>query len=270
MDPLTTCNGTGDDITGLIPNTTLYYVDIISFHAYHGFGGDQSRSDVVGKLAPSEGFQQRLAALKNRLSGCHNRTGLNSILIAVTETNAGHQNTNDYESSSDIGGIDAKSFLGGQFWAETLGVSMQHGVDFVTFWSVVEGDELGYIGHDSGAKRPSYHHFRMMAKNFRGSVVTVEDNRPNVKSFAAKASDQVAVMILNQEESTDLPYTVRLNTSAITTGTLKVNVNATMTGEASGTIDRQSSIVLIFDAGGVLQKTIEYKRYGSGAPTETP
>lgn len=270
MDPLTTCNGTGDDITGLIPNTSLYYVDIISFHAYHGFGGDQSRSDVVGKLAPSEGFQQRLAALKTRLSGCHNRTGANAILIAVTETNAGHQNTNDYESSSDIGGVDAKSFLGGQFWAETLGVSMQHGVDFVTFWSVVEGDELGYIGHDSGAKRPSYHHFRMMARNFRGSVVTAMDNRTNVKSFAAKDSDQVVVMILNQEESTDLSYTVRLNTSAITTGTLRVNVNAAMTGEASGTIDRQSSIVLVFNASGALQKTIEYKRYGPGVPTETP
>ena len=270
LDPLTTCDGTGDDITGADPLTGRYYVDIISFHAYHSMGGGQSRSDVVGKLAPSGGFQQRLSALKTRLTGCHNRTGLNAILIAVTETNAGHQNTNDYESSSDIGGVDAKSFLGGQFWAETLGVCMQQGVDFVTFWSVVEGDELGYIGHDSGAKRPSYYHFQMMAKNFRGSVVTATDNVDNVKSFAAKDSDQVAVMILNEEESTDLSYTVRLNTTAIATSTLKVNVNAGMTGETSGTIDRQSSIVLIFDAAGALRKKIEYKRYGPGAPTETP
>jgi hypothetical protein len=269
LDPLTTCNGTGDDITGLIPNTTLYYVDVISFHAYHGFGGEQSRGDVVGQLAPSGGFQQRLGALKTRLSGCHNRTGANAILIAVTETNAGHQNTNDYESSADIGGVDAKSFLGGQMWAETLGVCMQQGVDFVTFWSVVEGDELGYIGHDSGAKRPSYHHFQMMAKNFRGSVVTATDNRDNVKVFAAKDTDQVAVILLNQEESTDLSYTVRLDTSTIATSTLRVNVNAAMTGEASGTIDRQSTIVLIFDAGGALRKKIEYKRYGGGAPTGT-
>ena len=271
LDPLTTCNGTGDDITGPIPNTSLYYVDIISFHAYQGFGGDQERDDVIEALAPSGGFQDRLADLKTRLTGCHNRTGLNAILIAVTETNVGHQNTNDYESASDIDGVDAKSFLGGQFWAEMLGVCMQHGVDFVTFWSVVEGDELGYIGHDSDALRPSYHHFKMMATNFRGSFVTSTDNNHDkVKTFAAKASDQVAVMILNQEQSTDLSYTVRLNTSAITTGTLKVNVDAAMTGEASGTIARQSTIVLIFDAGGALTKTIEYKRYGPGAPTETP
>lgn len=90
-----------------------------------------------------------------------------------------------------------------------------------------------------------------------------------MKSFAAKASDQVAVIILNQEESTDLSYTVRLNTSTIATGTFKVNVDAAMTGEASGTIDRQSTIVLIFDANGALRKKIEYKRYGSSAPTET-
>lgn len=269
LDPLTTCNGTGDDITGTDPSTGRYYIDIISFHAYHGMSGEQLRSEVVGKLAPSEGFQQRLGTLKTRLTGCHNRTGANAILIAVTETNVGHQNTNDFESSSDIGGVDAKSFLGGQFWADTLGVSMLHGVDFVTFWSVVEGDELGYIGHDTGAKRPSYYHFQMMAKNFRGSVVTATDNRDNVKSFAAKDSDQVAVMLLNMEESTDLPYTVRLNTSAIATGTLKVNVNAAMTGETSGTIDRQSSIVLIFDAGGALRKKIEYKRFGASAPVET-
>ncbi len=269
MDPLTTCTGTGDDITGADLNTGRYYIDIISFHTYHGFGGDQSRADVVAKLGPSGGFQQRLGALKTRLAGCHNRTGSNAILIALTETNAGHQNTNDYESAADIDGVDAKSFLGGQFWAETLGVAMQHGVDFVTFWSVVEGDELGYIGHDSGAKRSSYYHFQMMAKNFRGSVVTATDTRDNVKSFAAMAGDQVAVMILNQEESTDLSYTVRLNTTAIATSTLKVNVNAGMTGEASGTIDRQSTLVLIFDTGGALRKKIEYKRYGSGAPVET-
>jgi hypothetical protein len=268
MNPLTTCTGTGDDITGADPNTGRYYVDIISFHTYHGFAGEQSRSDVVGKLAPTSGFQERLGDLKTRLAGCHNRTGVNAILIALTETNVGHQNTNDYESSSDIGGVDAKSFLGGQFWAETLGVCMQYGVDFVTFWSVVEGDELGYIGHDSGVKRPSYYHFQMTATNFRGSVVTATDNRDNVKSFAAKDGDRVSVMILNQEESTDLSYTVRLNTDAIATSTLKVNVNAEMTGEASGTIDRQSTIVLIFEAG-TLRKKIEYKRYGSGAPTET-
>ncbi|HEX6641183.1 MAG TPA: hypothetical protein VF215_08715 [Thermoanaerobaculia bacterium] len=224
---------------------------------------------MVGELAPTAGFQQRLGALKTRLTGCHNRTGLNAILIALTETNVNYQNTNDYESASDIDGVDAKSFLGGQFWAETLGVCMQYGVDFVNFWSVVEGDELGYIGHDSGARRPSYYHFQMMAKNFRGSVVTATDNRDNVKSFAALANDQVAVILLNQEESTDLSYTVRLNTTAIATSTLRVNVDAAMTGEASGTIDRQSSIVLIFDAGGALRKKIEYKRYGTAAPVET-
>jgi hypothetical protein len=76
-------------------------------------------------------------------------------------------------------------------------------------------------------------------------------------------------MLLNMEESTDLTYTVRLNTTAITTSTLKVNVNAAMTGETSGTIDRQSSIVLIFDAGGALRKKIEYKRFGASAPVET-
>jgi hypothetical protein len=269
MDPLTTCTGTGDDITGTDPNTGRYYIDIISFHTYHGFDGGQSRSEVIGTLAPTGGFQQRLGALKTRLTGCHNRTGLNAILIALTETNVNYQNTNDYESGSDIDGVDAKSFLGGQFWAETLGVCLQYGVDFVNFWSVVEGDELGYIGHDSGVKRPSYYHFQMMAKNFRGSVVTATDNRDNVKSFAAKDSDQVAVILLNQEQSTDLSYTVRLNTTTIATSTLKVNVDAAMTGEASGTIDRQSSIVLIFDSGGALRKKIEYKRYGSSTPVET-
>lgn len=270
LDPLTTCTGTGDDITGPIPNTSLYYIDIITFHSYFGFSGDQSRGDVIGALSPTAGFQTRLTSLKSRLSGCHSRTGANAILIAVTETNAGHQNTNDYESSADLGGVDAKSFLGGQFWAEILGVCLQQGVDFVTFWSVVEGDELGYIGHDTGAKRPSYYHFQMMAKNFRGDVVTATDNRDNVKAFAAKASDQVAVILLNQEESTDLSYTVRLNNTTITTSTLKVNVNASMSGETSGTIDRQSTIVLIFNSSGTLQKTITYKRYGSGVPTETP
>ncbi len=261
IDGLTSCDGGGDDITGQDGNGR-YYVDIISFHVYNGFGCGQSRSVVISTLMSTGGFRDDLVDLKSRLADCdsyHGRTGDNALKMAVTEANVNHQNP----SSDGITGVGAKSFIGGQFWAELMGIAMQQRVDFVTFWSTIEGDELGYISHSSGSKRPSYYHFQMMAQNFRGISVAATDNQANVKAFGAKDVDQIAVMIMNQEQSSSFNYTVRLNTSTVSgINPLKINIDAAVAAEYAGTIADDSSIVLIFDASGVLTKKIEYKLHG--------
>ena len=261
IDDLTSCNGGADDITGMDGNGN-YYVDIISFHAYHGFGGSQSRADVISKLMSSGSFNDDLATLKSRLATCnsyHGRTGDNVLQMAVTEANVNHQNP----SGDSLTGVGAKSFIGGQFWAEMMGIAMQQGVDFITFWSTIEGDELGFISGDGTILRPSYYHFQMMAQNFRGNSVTATDNQSNVKTFGAQDVDQIAVMIMNQDQSSSFNYTVRLNTGSVSgTHPLKINIDAGVAVEYNETISTESSIVLIFDTSGAIKKKIEYKLNG--------
>lgn len=269
-----TCGG-AYDITGKDANGR-YYLDIISFHHYTG-DGLQNRDTVIGKLMEPGGYNDNLAALKAKIATCngpsfHNRTGTNALKMAVTEANVNYTNT----SGDNLGGTGAKSFIGGQWWAEFMGISMNHGVDFVTFWSVIEGsqqtgNELGFIGADGTTKRPSFYHFQMVAQNFRGNAITASDNQAKVKTFASKASDQTAVLILNQDNVSSYTYNVRLNmTTSTSSSTLKVNVDAGHALETSGTIATESTILLVFDANGVLKKKIEYKHIGHASANLPP
>jgi hypothetical protein len=274
LDPLT--GGGADDVTGADGNGN-YYVDVISFHAYpyptkDGSGNKvwPSRSDVIGKLAT---FDSNLNQLKTRIAqrnAARSRSGDDAITIAVTEANINYESP----STDSIDGVGASSFLGGQFWAEMLGIAMQHGVDFFNFWSVIEGNNVssdnGYLCRDGVTLHPSYHHFRMMAENFRGNALTSSDNLSNVKTFAAKDTDQVAVMLINMDGSADVSYAVSLNSTA-SSATLLVNVPANISAtQSTGTLYKQSTILLIFDSSGTLKKKIEYKRYGAdGNPSLT-
>ncbi|HEY0371799.1 MAG TPA: fibronectin type III domain-containing protein [Thermoanaerobaculia bacterium] len=274
INALTDCTGGGGpyDVTGPIPNTnpTRYYVDYLTFHVYNG-DSSSSRLDVTSKLMAINGFNQNVGDLNDRLRDCetlHSRAA-NSLKIAVTEANVTWENA----SNDSISGVGATSFVGGQWWAELMGLSMLQNVDFVTFWSVIEGstlsEEKGYIGAN-GTLRPSYYHFQMMAQNFRGNAVTATDNgKTLVKAFAAKDTDQIAVIILNQETATNFDYKVRLNNDTITTNTLRINVDAGVAAETTGTIAAQSTILLVFNSSGTLTKTIEYKADGN-PPTTTP
>jgi hypothetical protein len=275
MNGLTTPGGP-DDITGKDANGR-YYVDILTFHHYNGFDGTQGRQAVIDSLTQTGGFNDNVTALKSRIVNCnsyHGRTGTDALKIAITEANVNYWNT----TGDGVSGNGAKSFLGGQWWAEMLGISMKQGIDFVTFWSTIEGsatygNELGFISGDGTTKRPTYYHFQMLAQNFRGNVANATDNQTLVKAFAAKDTDQTAVIILNQELSTSFNYTVRLNTApASGVNPLKINVDAGLAMESNGTIAAQSTILLVFDATGVLKKKIEYtvgNATSNAAPTVT-
>lgn len=279
INGLTSCTGNSvtdaDSIAGMDSNGN-YYVDIISFHVY-GFGGTQNRADVISKLMSSGGFNDDLIALKDRLDDCNDlygRTGSDALKMAVTEANVNHTQPS---AGDGVNGVGAASFIGGQFWAELMGIAMQQGVDFVTFWSVIEGGsshpatEIGYISGDGTTLRPAYYLFKMMAENFRGSSVTATDNQANVKTFGAEDDDQIAVMIMNQETSASFNYTVRLNTGTVSgTNLLKVKIDAGVAAEYNGTIAPESSIVLLFSPSGVITKKIEYTRAGHAAFEDPP
>ena len=255
-----TTSGGPDDITGT-DEAGRYYLDVISFHNYP-FDGSQSRSMVITKLTGPKEFEDNLATLNTRIADCnnaHGRTGDNSLKIAITEANVNWKNS----EWDNLYGAGATSFIGGQFWAEMMGVALKQNVEFFNFWSVIEGNDetlnLGYIDKFNGNKQPTFHHFKMMSDNFKGVYCNGTDNLDDVKSFGSKDTDETVVMILNQSQDINYNYTLRLNKGEISgNDTLKLNIDADLDKEYYDTINNQTSILLVFDKSGSIVKKCEY------------
>lgn len=275
IEGLTTPGGpydiTGKDAAG------RYYCDIITFHSY-SFDGSQARSQVLTKLKSTSGFESSMIHLNARVAAAnsaHNRTGAAKLKTAVTEANIGWQNP----ASDNLNGLGANSFVGAQFVAELMGIGLQQSLDFVNLWSVIEGNSVqtncGYIDPSTSKKKPLYYHFQMMADNFKGTMITATDNQANVKTFSSKTSSQTVVLIMNQDLTSNLNYTVRLDNSTISSGSaLKINVNSGSTQEYTDVISNQSTTLLRFDGAGNIIDKIEYKLNGHAdanlPPTVTP
>jgi hypothetical protein len=263
-----TTPGGPDDITGKDANGR-FYIDYISFHMY-SFGGQQTRAQVLSDLTAQYRYEWNLTELNSRLAACnsqHGRSGTSALKVAVTEANVGYINP----STDNLYGVGANSFVGGQFWSEFMAISMKKGVDFVNFWSVVEGNNttynIGFLDYVTGAKKPTYYHFQMVSQNFNGTFINGTDNQTNVKAFGCRNNaGQTVVMLLNQDQGTNFNYTVRLDGNAVSgTNALKVNVNSGIAKEYSGTINNQGSQVLVFDGAGNLVKKINYTLAGHAA-----
>jgi hypothetical protein len=271
INGLTTPGGP-DDVTGKDPNGH-YYLDVISFHTYP-FNGSQTRSQVISKLASSGGLQDNLAYLNGRIASCntaHNRSGASALKTAITELNIDWQN----DAGDNLYGVGANSFIGGQFWAEMMGIAMKNGVSFVNFWSVIEGNSnaanIGYVDPNTGNKKPTYYHFKMMADNFKGNYIASTDNQANVKVFASQSSQQTVVMIMNQEQSVTYNYTLKLNTAAASgNNALKINVSANLATEYSDAVASQGTVLLVFNSNGTLIKKYEYTLAGHAASNQPP
>jgi hypothetical protein len=272
INGLTTPNGP-DDITGKDINGH-YYLDIISFHSY-GFDGSQTRAQVVSKLTSANSLKDNLIYLNSRIASCntaHGRTGTFALKTAITEANISWQNA----AGDNLYGVGASSFLGGQYWAEMMGVSMKNGVDFINFWSVAEGSSngitnIGYIDASTNTKKPSYYHFKLLADNFKGNYVNGTTNQVNVKSFGSQNAQQTAVLILNQDLTNNYNFSVKLNTTLSTgAAALKININANLATEYSDVIQSQSTVLLIFNSVGTLIKKYEYSLNGNAVANLPP
>lgn len=256
-----TTPGGASDITGK-DAAGRYYVDIISFHTYPLGNGTSTREALLTKLMEPGNLKDDLIFLNSQIAACntaHNRTGASALKTAITEANVNYLNPSD----DNLYNIGSNSFVGGQFYAEIMGIALKYGVDFVNLWSIVEGNSVasnkGYIDPATGNKKPLFHHFRLMADNFKGNNANCTDNQANVKSFGCKDEQQISVLILNEDLTGNYPYTVKLNTSAISgANALKVNVDAGISAEYTGVLPSQSSVLLTFNSAGVITKKCEY------------
>lgn len=260
INGLTTPGGESD-ITGQ-DSLGNFIVDIISFHIYP-FSGQQTRSNVISYLSEAGHIADNITQLNQRIAACnvYHQRSLNSPLrIAITEANINWRNP----LYDGVFGVGANSFLGGQFWAEMIGICMKKNVDFISFWSIIEGAELGYLYHSTTLPKPTYYHFQLLADNFKGIYCNGSTNQSMIKSFGSKSTDQIAVIILNQDQSNDFIYTLRLDNNPVSgINSLKININAGTAVEYSDTAYKESTILLVFNTNGALLKKCIYKLYGN-------
>lgn len=271
IDGLTTPNGP-NDITGKDANGR-YYTDVFSFHTYP-FNGTQSRADVISNLTSTNRLQDNLIYLNGRIATCnaaHNRTGAAKVKTAITEANVNWQNN----SGDNLNGLGANSFIGGQFLAEMMCIGLKNGVDFFNVWSVIEGNNnvtnIGFIDPSTGIKKPLYHHFKMLAENFKGTYADGISNVGNVKVFGSKNSNEVSVLIMNQDLTNNYNYKLQLNSAAIAGNVaLKVNIDAGIAAEFTDVLPSQSSVLLTFNSAGTIIRKTEYSLTGNAVANQPP
>lgn len=246
--------GGSSDITG--SSAYGYYIDYIDFHTYP-FQNENywktgtadssgstpvTRPDVIKNINAAGKLKDDLAEIITRIQDSTSRNTSN-LKITITEANISYQQDRNNKLVTDLG---PGSFLGGQYWAEMMGVSMEKGVALLCFWSVIEGtasggsnykSDIGYISSEDSTERPNYWHYKMMADNFRGTFKPnlYVGNDTTYKAFGYKntAANEVGVIILNQ----DIQTTPSRGTD-YSTKSFKINFN---NGTPSGIYDMKFS-----------------------------
>jgi len=245
------------DISGLKENGA-WLIDGFTFHKYPN-GRDFNRDNVV--FSGPETILNQTILLKQIMEEAdlkHNRTGDAKLMWGLTEVNVTYANPD-----REISGYGNPSFLGGQFIAEIYGIGMQYGAFSVNPWCISETDavntDFGYLGLPlEFYPRSSFYHTQMMAQNMTGSFMPTSDNQKYVKTIGSISKDQITVFVMNQDQNMDFGFEIMLNKSGKSKKPLVINADASLDMRISGRIEKQSSMMFIFNAQGALLKQISY------------
>jgi hypothetical protein len=245
------------DIAGLKENG-VWLIDGFNFHRYPN-GREFNRDNVV--FSGPENILKQAKLLKQILDEAdqkYNRTGDAKLMWGLTEVNVTYANPD-----REISGYGNVSFLGGQFMAEVYGIGMQLGAFSVNPWCISETDDVstdfGYLGLPREFyPRSSYYHTQMMVQNMKGSFMNTSDNQKYVKTVGSISNEQIAVLVMNQEVNTDLEFEIVLNKDGKSKKPLVINADASLDLRIGGTIERQTSMMFVFDSKGTLVKQITY------------
>lgn len=262
-DPLL---GGASDITGKDANNH-WYVDGITFHSYPN-GSSYTRADVFDTDLPD--IRSKAATLVSKLATANStqgRTGSAALGWGLTEYNITYANP----ATNGIWGLGVAGFMNGQFHGEVLGIGMQYGAQMVVTWSMSEssGDrsagDLSYLDGTAKDPRSSFYHMQMVSDNLSGFYAATTSTENNVRVVASKSDAQIAVLIMNHATSGSYDFTVRLNTTTPTTGTVKITVAASIGIEYSDTINNQQSMLLVFNGAGDVIKKLTYSVNDNGS-----
>ncbi len=235
-----------------------WLIDGISFHCYPN--GEMTNREQAIFSGPAS-IHSQVVKLMNILETAnkkHNRTGDAKLLWALTETNITYLNPD-----REISGFGNPSFLGGQYMAEMFGIGMEFNAFSIHQWCLNETDQVstdfGFIGPPADFKfRSSYYHMQMMSRYLKGDFIKTYSNYSYVKSFATVTADEICVLLLNEDNTRDLEFELQFNKTDFSAKPLLINVPVNMDKKYTGALPNQSTLILIFNKNGELQKQISY------------
>jgi hypothetical protein len=239
-----------------------WYIDGVTFHNYPN-SKNYNRSDVAFySVSKMRGMILDLKAVIEKANAKYNRTGNDKLLWGLTEFNITYNNPDDLSTE----GIAVPSFINGQFWADVFALGMEYGAFCVTPWCIQESDRassyFGYVGAPPDFKPHStYYHMKMMADNMNGSYVKINTNNPFVKAHCTVNEEGTTILILNQHSNQAVFFNSRnMNSISTDKDELILSSEVDFRAEFSGTIEPNSTILLVFDENGKKQKQIEYSQ----------
>lgn len=234
-----------------------WIIDGFAFHCYPN-GPEFSRDDVV--YSGPKKIERQICSLKRMMEEAdlkHGRKGEDSLVWGLTEVNVTYANPD-----REISGYGNPSFLGGQFIAEMYGLGMKYGAFTVAPWCICETDrvrtDFGYIGlPEEFHPRSAYYHTKMLADHFRGRYVPSFTNQGYVKTIASEDGEQIAVMILNQDNLRAYEFSLD-SSESFSRNPLDIRLDTNMDLKYNGRIEAATTMVLIFDKLGRLVKQVTY------------
>ncbi len=245
------------DITGKTEDGA-WLIDGFSFHSYPNGEMLNRNQTIFNGPAGIRGQVVKLVKLIEAANKKHQREGNAKLLWALTETNVTYINPD-----REISGYGNPSFLGGQFMAEIFGIGMEYGAFSVDQWCIHESDnvrtDFGYIGAPSDfIFRSSYYHMQMMSRYLKGDFIKSFSNYSFVKTVATANDTEVCIMLLNEDDARDLDFELHFNKTDFTAMPVLINVPVNIDQKYSGNLQNQSTLILIFNRQGELQKQISY------------
>jgi len=230
---------TGKDAAG------HYYIDVVTFHKY-----------VFTEISGLESDVNNLLSKFNIVNA--KRPAGKKLSWGLTEFNTTYDNAINTTPDQNVW-----SFHAGQLFAEVYGLGMRKSAFAMNAWSMFEGPDrsgtdLSLFDKDLKG-RSTYYHCLMLGQNLKKNYVTTTDNNANVVVIPMQDSTGVAVMILNKDQTTSFDYTLRLdNGSYVLPKALQIKVNAGINDEITGSITKDATQMLVFDAAGTLIKRYTY------------
>lgn len=245
------------DMAGLKENG-VWLIDGFNFHRYPN-GRDFNRDDVVFTGPRNILNQSRLLKqIMEEADQKYGRTGDAKLQWGLTEVNVTYANPD-----REISGYGNTSFLGGQFMAEVFGIGMQLGAFSVNPWCISETDavstDFGYLGLPREFyPRSSYYHTQLMAQNMKGSYMNTTSNQQYVKTVGSAGENRIALLVMNEAQDTDYSFDIILNNNGKSKQPLVIHADASLDRRLTGTIQKQTSIMFVFDRQGTLIRQIFY------------
>src|ERR1051326_5538774 len=282
MDSLTTWGGSKSIVdligTGQGRASGKAYIDYFSYHMYNFDGSGtntKSRAWLISRLTSSD--TAGMGWIKRRCNSINANRSSYPLKPVMTEANICFYVGNPPTDPSDdkFVRIKTSSFFAGQHWSQLMSLGLYQGLEWINFWSVIEGDEVGYLFNSNSAKKSTYYHIEQMAKWFTGThYIGLDDtggvDKPNIKVFGSKSGNHIAILILDQDTFTwgSKPYKIRLDNSYASSWTgLKMKMNmGTYSTEYQDTIKASSTTLLIFDCNGNISKKYRYEQTDSLNP----